>query len=127
MDWGDGSWSVPLTDGRVLWLFGDSHVDDFDVSNGTMACLFQARNAALLQQNKSGPAAITLTGKGPGFRSSLKTSEDGVNEWLWPVGGFQEGPTVWVIPPPCGKQRPAARGDLKIRGVITGRQSNGRK
>src|SRR5207253_2298917 len=49
---GDGAISIPLSDGRVLWLFGDSHLDDMDPANGTMACLFQCRNAGLLQ----GPA-----------------------------------------------------------------------
>src|SRR5438046_10044486 len=47
---GDGAVSVPLSDGRVLWLFGDSHVDDYDQATGTMPCLFQVRNAGLVQQ-----------------------------------------------------------------------------
>src|SRR4051812_3981525 len=47
---GDGALSVPLGDGRVLWLFGDSHVDDLDPASGTIPCLFQSRNAALLHQ-----------------------------------------------------------------------------
>src|SRR5437764_11886129 len=45
---GDGALSVPLPDGRSLWLFGDSHIDDFDPSTRTIPCLFQARNAAFL-------------------------------------------------------------------------------
>src|SRR5215831_2313644 len=47
---GDGGLSVPLSDGRVLWLFGDSHVDDFDPATGTMPCLFQTRNAAFVHK-----------------------------------------------------------------------------
>ncbi len=31
--------------------FGDSHINDFDTASGTMPCLFQVRNAALLQQS----------------------------------------------------------------------------
>src|SRR5690349_19566905 len=31
---GDGALSVPLSDGRVLWLFGDSHIDDLDPATG---------------------------------------------------------------------------------------------
>src|ERR1700726_461587 len=46
---GDGALSIPLSDGRVLWLFGDSHVDDLDPATQTIPCLFQVRNAALLQ------------------------------------------------------------------------------
>src|SRR4029077_10127329 len=46
---GDGALSVPLSDGRVLWLFGDSHVDDYDPRTKTTPCLFQVRNAGLIQ------------------------------------------------------------------------------
>ncbi|PWU16371.1 MAG: hypothetical protein C5B50_13715 [Verrucomicrobia bacterium] len=98
---GDGALSVPLSDGRVLWLFGDSHLDDIDPANGTMACLFQCRNVGLVQ----GPAntlttndlahARTLAGHGPGFRSWFKNS---TNDWFWfwPVCGFQNRDLVYV-------------------------------
>ena len=46
---GDGGISLPLSDGRVLWLFGDSYVDQFDVKTKTLPCLFSARNAVLVQ------------------------------------------------------------------------------
>src|SRR6266516_91505 len=77
---GDGALSVPLSDGRVLWLFGDSHVDDFAPVSGTMPCLFHTRNAALLHQKRDPQNARTLIGKGPDFRSWLKISGDGGNE-----------------------------------------------
>src|ERR1044071_5224541 len=66
---GDGALSVPLTDGSALWLFGDSHVDDIDPVTKTMPCLFQTRNAALLQQKDDFRNPRTLVGTGPGFRS----------------------------------------------------------
>jgi hypothetical protein len=51
---GDGALSVRLSSGQVLWLFGDSHLDDIDPKTGTMPCLFQARNAGLLQHSAPG-------------------------------------------------------------------------
>ncbi len=92
---GDGANSVPLSDGRVLWLFGDSHLDDLDPATGTMPCLFQTRNAALLQATNDLQNAQTLVGKGPGFRSWLKNSDDD-SQWFWPGCGFQAGDTVYV-------------------------------
>src|SRR5437867_508601 len=62
---GDGALSVPLTDGRVLWLFGDSHVDDVDPATGTMPCLFQTRNAAFLHKTNDLHNVRTLIGRGP--------------------------------------------------------------
>src|SRR5438105_4510996 len=56
---GDGALSVALSDGRVLWLFGDSHVDDFDAATGTMPCLFQARNAGLVHRKQDLKTAET--------------------------------------------------------------------
>src|SRR2546421_10345629 len=63
---GDGAITIPLSDGRVLWLFGDSHLDDLDPKTGTMPCLFQARNAGLLQKTNDFQNALTLAGKKPG-------------------------------------------------------------
>src|SRR5215472_4997442 len=77
---GDGGLSVPLSDGRVLWLFGDSHVDDLDAASGTIPCLFQVRNAGLLHRKDDLNNVQTLIGQGPGFRSWFKSS-DGVDSW----------------------------------------------
>jgi hypothetical protein len=93
---GDGAVSVGLSDGRVLWLFGDSHVDDIDAKSGTMPCLFQARNAALLHWNNDLKEVKTLIGKQKGFRSFFKNSEDETARWFWPVCGFQRGEAVYV-------------------------------
>ena len=91
----DGGFSVPLSDGRVLWLFGDSHLNDFDVRTGTIPCLFQMRNAAMLQDTNDWQHPRTLAGAGPGFKSFFK---NGTNEnlWFWPVAGFQSGRVVYV-------------------------------
>src|SRR4030095_2106298 len=71
---GDGAISVPLSDGRVLWLFGDSHIDDYDPATGTVPCLFQTRNAAIIHQKTDLQTPATLIGRGPGFRSLFKDS-----------------------------------------------------
>src|SRR5205807_8787509 len=71
---GDGALSVPLSDGRVLWLFGDSHVDDLDPKTQTMPCLFQVRNAGLVQNTNDFKDARTMIGSGPGSRTWFKNS-----------------------------------------------------
>jgi hypothetical protein len=91
---GDGALSIPLSDGRVLWVFGDSHIDDLDSRTGTIPCLFQVRNAGLLQ-DKGAYSARTLIGTGPGFRSWFKNSTNN-DTWFWPVCGLQQGRTVYV-------------------------------
>jgi hypothetical protein len=92
---GDGALSIPLSDGRVLWLFGDSHIDDLDPATGTMPCLFQTRNAAFIHKTNDLRTVQTLVSAGPGFRSWLKNSTN-ETEWLWPGCGFQEGTSVHI-------------------------------
>src|SRR4026209_2687263 len=83
---GDGALSIPLSDGRVLWLFGDSHIDDLAPATGTMPCLFQTRNAAFIHKTNDLRTVQTLVSAGPGFRSWLKNSTN-ETEWLWPGCG----------------------------------------
>jgi hypothetical protein len=92
---GDGALSVPLSDGRVLWLFGDSHIDDYDSKTKTTPCLFQVRNVGLIQDTNNPGGAETLIGPGPGSRTWFKNSTN-AGEWFWPVCGFQEGKSVYV-------------------------------
>jgi hypothetical protein len=92
---GDGAISVPLSDGRVLWLFGDSHVDDYDQVTRTIPCLFQVRNAGLVQPRNGLEHPRTLIGDKGVFKSLFKNTTN-ENHWLWPGAGFQEGETVHV-------------------------------
>ena len=95
---GDGALSIALSNQHVLWLFGDSHIDDYDSVTGTTPCLFQVRNAALLQpQGDWDPAhSQTLIGQGPGFKSYFKNQPDD-QYWFWPGAGFQQGDTIYVF------------------------------
>lgn len=93
----DGALSVALADGRVLWLMGDSHINDFDSATGTIPGLFQVRNSALLQpkNNWDWHQTKTLIGNGPGIKSLFKQipSDD---YFIWPGSGIQLGDTVYV-------------------------------
>jgi len=92
---GDGALSVPLSDGRVLWLFGDSHIDDFDPKTKTTPCLFQVRNAGLIQDKNNLGSAQTLIASGPGSRTWVRNLTNS-DEGFWPVCGFQGGNSVYV-------------------------------
>jgi len=91
----DGCISIPLSDHRVLWMMGDSYIDNYNKARGTVGCLFQVRNSALLQPlgNWDPKATVTLVGCGP--RSFLK-NDPRDNHLLWPTGGYQQGDTVYI-------------------------------
>ena len=93
----DGALTIPLSDGRVLWAMNDSYIDHYDTMTGTIPCLFQVRNAALVQPmgNWNWTATSTRIGAGPGIPSLFKNNTDD-NYLLWPTGGYQWGDTVYV-------------------------------
>ena len=89
---GDGALSVPLPDGRVLWLFGDSHVDDFDPASGTIPCLFQTRNAALLHQTNDLRNARMIMFDSFFFDDA---SLSALNRWITLLGPPSVAPNAW--------------------------------
>jgi hypothetical protein len=93
----DGGYSIPLSNGKVLWISGDSHINDYRASDGTMNWLFQVRNAALLQpfNDWNWQNTVTLTGKDASIPSYIKFTEN-KSKWIWPNSGFQAGDTLYV-------------------------------
>jgi hypothetical protein len=96
---GDGATSIPLSDGRVLWLFGDSYVNQFDTATRTVPCLFNARNAVLLQSTNDLMHPRTLCNFKSGDKSLFRPPPAKKGEFwpcFWPGTGFQDGDTVYV-------------------------------
>lgn len=94
---GDGGFSVPMTSGKVLWLMGDSHIDDYDKASASVPCLFQVRNAALVQPvgDWSRKNTVTLTGNYTGIRSYLKNQVPD-SLFCWPGAGLQLGDFIYI-------------------------------
>lgn len=94
---GDGAFSIPLSDGRTLWVMGDSHINDFNPETGTIPCLFNVHNAGLLQAagDWSHEGTQTLVGTEKG-RESFFTDTAGHERWYWPVAGIQLKDTVYI-------------------------------
>jgi Domain of unknown function (DUF4185) len=93
----DGGFTIPLSDGSCLWLHGDSHIDDYDAASATVPCLFQVRNAGLLQpaNDWNWRHTQTLIGNGPGIKSYLKNNPDD-NYFTWPSSGIQLKDTIYI-------------------------------
>lgn len=94
---GDGGFTIPLSNNKVLWLMGDSHIDDYDAATATVPCLFQVRNTAMLQPagDWNSTHTSTLTGTSAGFKSYLKNNSNDTF-FCWPGAGIQLGDTAYV-------------------------------
>ncbi len=94
----DGGFTIPLSDGRIIWLFGDTYVDHYDSVTKRVPCLFQVRNSALLQPASHSwqwQETQSLLNKGEGMKSFLKNKPDGTY-FMWPGTGIQIGDTVFI-------------------------------
>lgn len=96
---GDVATTIPLSDGRVLWLFGDSYIDQLDPASGTLPCLFNARNSVLVQSANDLMHPQTLCRFESADKSFFRPPDAGdTNFWpcFWPGAGFQNGHTIYV-------------------------------
>lgn len=94
---GDATISVPLPDGRTIWLFGDSYLADADTNNNTLPCLFQVRNCMLVQ-DAGNPEILTTyidSTQAGVLRSTFKLAPDDPTV-LWPGHGFTFNDTLFI-------------------------------
>ncbi len=91
----DGAISIPLSNGKVLWTMGDSHIGDYDPATGTIPCLFQVRNCLLVQQAGDWHNVQTHIGSRQGIKSFFKNT-DADSTWFWPAHGFEWQGFVYI-------------------------------
>jgi|SRR5665213_16499 len=116
---GDVATSIPLSDGRVLWLFGDSYIDQFDAKTGMLPCLFNAHNAVLLQNTNDLMHPRTLCDFKSADKSLFRPPAAKPGEFwpcFWPGAGFQDGDTVYVYLTEMQKTAPGGMWGFKAIG-----------
>lgn len=94
---GDATLSVPLPDGRTIWLFGDSYLADVDTTDNTLPCLFQVRNCMMVQDS-SDPSLMTTyidESQSGVLRTTFKLSPTDPSP-LWPGHGYTDEDTVLI-------------------------------
>lgn len=91
----DGCYSIPLSDGRSLFTYSDSYVDNYDFATHTVPCMFQVRNA--LQVFSMADPSQQTTLLGTGTPASFFALGNDNSYWFWPQHGYQYGDTVYVF------------------------------
>ncbi len=91
----DGGYSIPLSDGRSLFTYSDSYIDNYNFTTHTVPCLFQVRNAVQTYTIADPSQQTTLLGSGSPA-SFFQVGADN-NYWFWPQHGYQQNDTVYVF------------------------------
>lgn len=89
---GDGTYSVPLPGGRVLWMFGDSFLDTVYADRSRPASGL-VRNVFCIQH---GANLLTLVSGTLDDPQPFVNTPDPDNNWYWPGDGTVSGDTVFV-------------------------------
>lgn len=92
----DAAVSIPMNNGKSLWLFGDSYIDNYDPLTKTVPCLFQVRNSGLLMGIKD-PESFPVTLLGTGTPKSYLEFGTNTSYWFWPGAGYQQGDTAYIF------------------------------
>ena len=87
---GDGTLSVPLPDGRDVWLFGDTFLGTIDATGRRPLGGPWTHNSLVIQQ-----AGRVSTLTGPGDTALIPAEAPGA--WSWPGSGIVEGRTLRVF------------------------------
>lgn len=94
----DATISVPLPSGKVIWLFGDTHIDGYKAADTSVQCLFQVRNSMMVQDILNPSEFITIldntkTGMN---RTPVKADLDN-STYFWPGHGYAKGDTAIIF------------------------------
>jgi len=95
----DDAFSIPLANGKVLWLTGDTYYADLN-ADGTTPCIFNYHNTVLQQPSTSNwvQSATTnlLTGSGsPQIFNALNINNT-TNNYFWPLSGVEINGKVYI-------------------------------
>ena len=92
---GDGTRSVPLPGGRILWLFGDTFLGRVGPDGSRADTAPMVRNTFVLQ---SGDTLVTLHGGTKTAPRAMVTPRE-KGAWYWPSDGVVEGGRLRVFLP----------------------------
>lgn len=94
----DATISVPTNDGKVIWLFGDTHIDNYNAADTSVHCLFQVRNSMMVQDKQNPANFITiLDNTETGInRTPIKVNDNNAS-YFWPGHGYAKGDTAIIF------------------------------
>ena len=94
---GDGAYSIPLSDGRTLWLFGDTFIsDDPNQREGRVVSAFIRSTIGISTCEPSFSMAYYWRQMYSDHPKSFFHLADDEDTWYWPTDGFEHEGKVYV-------------------------------
>jgi hypothetical protein len=92
----DDAYSIPLGDGRSLWVFGDTFIADKEGAARSASSYF-IRNSIGITSCANGPCSIRyFWGQKDGKPDSMFSAPGNEKDWLWPMDGFVHDGTLYI-------------------------------
>jgi hypothetical protein len=108
---GDAAYSVPLNDGRILWMFGDTLISKSDRNSRAESALIH-NSVAIQKGDDPVTAAMTFHWRsGEGGPASFFPDEG--DRWYWPQHGIRLGKELVLF---LMRVRPGAQGTFETDG-----------
>lgn len=92
---GDATYSVPLPDGRIVWMFGDSFLDTVYADRSRPASSL-IRNVFMIQDGTNYNAFTTLTGGTEESPEAVVNTPYPAEAWYWPGDGTTDAENLYV-------------------------------
>jgi hypothetical protein len=104
MDWtgGDGGYTIPLPDGRRLWLFGDTYLGAVDVgpvdhSHGRSETVPLINNSVVVEARDKRLSRTLRGGTTDAPRAYVDAGVTTPTSWYWPGAGAVEGTRIRLL------------------------------
>lgn len=83
---GDGVYSVPLSDGRSIFIFGDTYLGEVNADNSRLNSTPAVKNSLVIWDNGK---IETIIGKGAEKPQPYFQTSDPDSTWFWPGHGYE--------------------------------------
>ncbi len=95
----DGTISLPLPDGRTMWMMGDAHVDQTVDQNNEIPCLFNTRSCILVQDdmNRDNISTFYNANGADVYQRQFVQMERDDRVTYWPAHGLVEADTAYTF------------------------------
>ena len=94
---GDAAYSVPLSPGRTLWLFGDTFIGAPTATDRSATYGMPRNSVGIANCPASGACRMRYFWSHMGSKEPTAFFETGTDDWYWPLDGFVSNGSLYIF------------------------------